>query len=361
MGRINDSNYIQVSGWMRNELNLKGNELLVYALIHGFSQDGKSVFSGGLAYIGEWISGTDHTVVSTLKSLIEKGLIAKRVTQTKGSVKYVEYWTVRSRGKPSATTANSTVAENHHCKNYSRTTANSTVVTTANFAVNNTNINSSLKNSSSPSLSENSTPQKQSEKREEEKESVIRKVIQDIFGNENALTDDFEEKLRVLFSRNGIEEGLFDQYLRYVWNLCEQKKPDNMSAYFFRSALNDMTAMNFMLREKNAAREEKEELYTCPVCGHEHGFFEDCPHCGLKLHERNDTELCEIKKKEILLPENERNALSNELLELCKKYLGDSSPDRFQRQNAEKLVLYKKYGLIADESERNLALFKDGA
>ena len=350
MGRINDSNYIQVSGWMINELHLKGNELFVYALIHGFSQDGKSVFSGGIAYIGEWISGTDH---------IEKGLIAKRVTQTKGSVKYVEYWTVRSRGKPSATTANSTVAENHHCKNYSRTTANSTAVTTANFAVNNTNINSSLKNSSSPSLSENSTPQKQSEKREEEKESVIRKVIQDIFGNENALTADFEGKLRVLFSRNGITESLSDQYLRYVWNLCEQKKPDNMSAYFFRSALNDMTAMNFMLREKNAAREEKEELFTCPVCGTKHAVYTRCPNCGLEIFEREDTESCDLRRKELSLPEDRRNALSNELLELCKKYLGDSSPDRIPKQNAEKRALYRKYGLL--DGERNLALFGDGA
>ena len=41
---------------MINELDLKGNELLVYALIHGFCQDGKSVFKGSLNYIMAWLN-----------------------------------------------------------------------------------------------------------------------------------------------------------------------------------------------------------------------------------------------------------------------------------------------------------------
>ena len=41
---IKKENYVQISGWMISELNLSGNELIAYALIHGFSQDGKSVW-----------------------------------------------------------------------------------------------------------------------------------------------------------------------------------------------------------------------------------------------------------------------------------------------------------------------------
>ena len=38
MTRVNPENYITVQGWMVTDLNLKGNELLIYACIYGFSQ-----------------------------------------------------------------------------------------------------------------------------------------------------------------------------------------------------------------------------------------------------------------------------------------------------------------------------------
>ena len=51
-----DNNYIVIQGWMINQLNLKGNELLCYALIYGFSQDGKSEFIGSASYIAGWLN-----------------------------------------------------------------------------------------------------------------------------------------------------------------------------------------------------------------------------------------------------------------------------------------------------------------
>lgn len=75
---INDNNYVNVFGWMVNVLELKGNELLVYALIYGFSQDGKSSFSGSQDYIAEWLGATDRTVRNVLTSLVDKNLIIKK-------------------------------------------------------------------------------------------------------------------------------------------------------------------------------------------------------------------------------------------------------------------------------------------
>ena len=74
---MDNSNYIQIQGWMVKELHLKGNELLIYALIYGFSQDGQSKFTGSLSYIADWISSSKQTVINTLKSLEEKNLIVK--------------------------------------------------------------------------------------------------------------------------------------------------------------------------------------------------------------------------------------------------------------------------------------------
>lgn len=70
-------NYLTIQGFMITDLHLKGNELLIYALIYGFSQDSNSKFTGSLSYMASWISSSNQTVINTLKSLIEKGLIIK--------------------------------------------------------------------------------------------------------------------------------------------------------------------------------------------------------------------------------------------------------------------------------------------
>ena len=55
------NNYIAIQGWMIQQLGLKGNELLAYALIHGFSQDQTSQFTGSIAYIQQWLNCARQT------------------------------------------------------------------------------------------------------------------------------------------------------------------------------------------------------------------------------------------------------------------------------------------------------------
>lgn len=90
MGKINNDNYVVIQGWMRNELNLKGNELMVYAIIYGFSQDGENDFTGSAAYMADWIGSTKQTVFNILKSLTDKGFIKKTDVYNNG-VKFCHY------------------------------------------------------------------------------------------------------------------------------------------------------------------------------------------------------------------------------------------------------------------------------
>ena len=50
MADIKNDNYIAIQGFMVKELELTGNELIAYALVYGFSQDGESKFKGSLNY-----------------------------------------------------------------------------------------------------------------------------------------------------------------------------------------------------------------------------------------------------------------------------------------------------------------------
>lgn len=70
--------YITIQGWMVTDLGLSGNDLVIYALIYGFSQDGKSVFSGSLKYISAFTGISKQSVVRVLARLIGGGLIEKK-------------------------------------------------------------------------------------------------------------------------------------------------------------------------------------------------------------------------------------------------------------------------------------------
>lgn len=74
---MKNENYIQIQGWMINELNLKGNELLLYAIIYGFSQDGKSEYHGSISYIEDAIRASRPNIIKILKKLLDKKLIIK--------------------------------------------------------------------------------------------------------------------------------------------------------------------------------------------------------------------------------------------------------------------------------------------
>jgi uncharacterized phage protein (TIGR02220 family) len=84
MSAVKDNNFIAIQGWMRTKLNLKGYELIVYALIYGFSQDENSKFSGTRRYIAEWCGCSLRTVDNTLLSLLAKQLIVKHKKYVNG-------------------------------------------------------------------------------------------------------------------------------------------------------------------------------------------------------------------------------------------------------------------------------------
>ena len=81
---INDDNYYQVSGWMLNRLGLKSYELQAYAVIYGFTQDGQNWYTGSLAYLSTWLNCSRRTVINTLSSLVEKGILIKESRIEKG-------------------------------------------------------------------------------------------------------------------------------------------------------------------------------------------------------------------------------------------------------------------------------------
>ena len=90
LSKVKNENYVQIQGWMVNELKLKGNELLVYAIIYGFSQAENQSFTGSSSYIAGWLNVTKKTALDILKSLVSKGMITKKEV-FRNDVKFCEY------------------------------------------------------------------------------------------------------------------------------------------------------------------------------------------------------------------------------------------------------------------------------
>ena len=93
MSYVNKNNYILIQGFMIKDLKLKGNELLIYAIIYGFSQLEGQVFSGSLQYLADWTNSTRRGIIKNLKSLLDKGYIQKEIKTING-VKKTTYWVV---------------------------------------------------------------------------------------------------------------------------------------------------------------------------------------------------------------------------------------------------------------------------
>lgn len=86
----NERSYVALQAWMVNDLGLKGNDLIVYAIIFGFSMDGNNCYQGSLQYLADWTSSTKQGVQKNLKNLIDRGLIEKEESYVNG-VKFCKY------------------------------------------------------------------------------------------------------------------------------------------------------------------------------------------------------------------------------------------------------------------------------
>jgi len=69
--------YITIQSWMIQKLELSGNELFIYAMVHGYSQNGEGEYYGSLTYIQKALKISRPTVIKAIHALINKEYIIK--------------------------------------------------------------------------------------------------------------------------------------------------------------------------------------------------------------------------------------------------------------------------------------------
>ena len=128
--------YIVIQDWMISDLQLKGNELLTYALIYGFSQDGESEFKGSLKYISKFLGVSKSTAQRNLENLANRGVIEKRVEEISG-VKFNRY-IAHEKAEPPIVKMGTGCSQNGYGGVVKMGTNNTNIYNTNNNASNNT-------------------------------------------------------------------------------------------------------------------------------------------------------------------------------------------------------------------------------
>lgn len=85
----NEMNYILIRDWMIDELKLTGNDVIIYAIIHSFSQ-GDEWFRGSLSYLSKRTGLSRQSVITILASLVKGGFLIRQDVPYK-NIKYVKY------------------------------------------------------------------------------------------------------------------------------------------------------------------------------------------------------------------------------------------------------------------------------
>lgn len=86
---MKNENFITIQGWMVNKLCLTGNDLICYALIYGFTQNGE-YWDKSTKYISEWLGVSTRSVMDIIKRLVDKNLLDKQDYSVNG-VKFCKY------------------------------------------------------------------------------------------------------------------------------------------------------------------------------------------------------------------------------------------------------------------------------
>lgn len=377
---IKDENYIIITGWMRNELGLKPNELIVYALIHGFCQDGRSVFTGGIKYIMEWAGLTKQTCITILKTLRKRGYIERRAVHDpkSGNFSGYEYFTQHSRGKKSEDKSFH-VPQNYPAGQVSGGQKNLPLYGDAEKPKNSVN-NSSLGQNLLPGESKNFTaggqlflPNNTSEISKDIATdcSNIKSLADKHFGL-NAFDEAFPSKAAAFLVKNNIKTP--DRYFEFIRNkVLEKERTSEVlirspRSFAYKLIFQVDIAQEFLNQEEEmqleAEKAEAERIriekrkIPCPCCGERFiaDFKNNCPKCDFSVDKFNDDKEVEIHKRFLQMPPPKREKYTGELEKIYftgnfLKFIGMTQEERnldARRKEEQKAALDKKYGLLEE-------------
>ena len=339
---VRSDNYIQISGWMVTELELKGNELLVYALIHGFCQDGKSVFNGGLSYVAAWTNLTKRAVINVIKDLLDKKLIVRR--EKIGSIPYeeppYEYYTTKSRPDEEIS-----AAPNENQKPFGK-----------------------KKTPKENKMDGNRVPMQNDLPYENEQmetiisnKDILASYIHKLFEGRVDTNDSICSNLDRQLAEAGVPVEEYTEYIAWAYGYMVErcKTLENLPGYFHKSIQKPDLINKFKFyqtEKKQAEQKAREQEVTCLICGTTHNRNQRCLTCNNYNYDLKILPPKELYKRQkfFFLSPADKAAYNNELRLINNQYPSQVVlRNKQMRDEMNKAVneLDERFGLLYTEKE----------
>lgn len=132
-----------INSWMIDDLGLSGTELQCFAIIWSLSRGKKQMYIAGNSHLVKMTKMTEHTIITTLKSLCEKGYIKKIPTKVNNVAR--NYYKAITKGCKNFSDEESQ-NDKRDCNNYSGTTEKSSAPNKESNKESNNKENKSLSN-----------------------------------------------------------------------------------------------------------------------------------------------------------------------------------------------------------------------
>lgn len=353
---LKDDTFITILPFMRNELNLKGNALNIYALIHGFSMGHHGFFCGSIQYIMEWTGASKDTVIEILKKLIDSGLISKKVISKNHTT---VYWTNPSRVK--CTNKQFDNEKNQWSENpttisddeMNRWSENPTTEFVEDLKQKSENPTTEV--GKSDHGSRKIRPNINSNKFNKIHHEDVDKRLKEILAI-NKLPQDVCEKIEILVNESTLDVQDFDGYLNYCLDITRTKNPKNFCGYFLAIVANEMTVRNYLEVKIQNEKDSVKASYECPICGKKHSSGNAVCSCGFNLEDSNDKMKVNIEKQVHKLPREKQIEFRNEM---DRQYDFSGmldiqtllNPENIRKCNDRLKSIYIKYGINLEKEE----------
>ena len=361
---IAPGSYLTIQDWML-ELDITITELIIYAVIHSFSQDGSSTFKGSQSYLAKWAKCSRQQVNVLIKNLRDKKLIV--VKEHYGlKKKFCEYYTIRSRNifqtladnkkKQKKLSRNeNNVSENltDMCQE-SRQYVSRNLTGMCRETRQNNNLNINLKkladSSSEPEIGIKTVTRNSPEKNEGRLLSCISKKIEEMYGSISVFDSSFLSELESALSGR-VGEGQVGQYLDYIQQRVMTKTPLSPRPLFRKLSTAEDVVGDFLALYPPPKPEKKK---VCPVCGNEiNAIYYCCPHCEFSFDKADDEVTVKEARTVYEMDAETRSQYDREIDEAYgEMHFQDFKNEKLLKEREARLLAVKlKFGVVENQEE----------
>jgi len=346
---------------MFNRLGLSGNEVMVYAIIYGFSQDEESKYFGSCKYMADSLGISKRQVFTIFENLVKKGFI-KKIEKWERNLKFCEYQanpdffpkndknggsektsSVMKFPAPGGDEKTSPVVKNNH-RGDEKISPGGDEETSPN--IKSSYINDTTTTAEQPDSSEKAPPDGATAAVVNLSPEDIKQAILAI-DRSLLLKADFYPRAAAFMKLNYLDKS----YLAWLYKQVELRNPNNFDGFFFTLFFAENMIELYKI-SKQPPKPPPPIDVKCPVCGTAHDKeLEKCPLCSLpKDSSSGDIALF---KKLRHLPPDKQNEYLQKSDDIYKKF-DMFNPSEVEKRKIMIKDLEKEFGIGFKNEEPSL-------